>query len=165
MSSGYTLADDIATTWKSMQKATHKPKIKFWVCQADSEKSQIVTRKVYTSEDGITSWAEFLEREFPDDTRAECRYVLFDFGFKIYGILYNPDEAPIKKKMLSSTSLAPFKALVGAGCHSKFSFKTTISDWDDLRDFVKDNEKDMLVSNASAPIDAFKAPAGGAAGA
>jgi cofilin len=113
MASGVGVADDIITKFQEL-KLGHS--LRYIICKLNSNSTEVVVEK---SGAPSATYQEFLQ-ELPSD---DCRYAVYDFEFsledggkrnKILFVLWAPDSAKIKNKMLYTSSKADLKKkLVG----------------------------------------------------
>lgn len=112
--------------------------IKFMTFQIVDKTNIVVCEKeTVTHKDGLTEWKDWIARMYQDgeDKETTARYIVFDWNRKVYFIMYNPDNGPVKQRMMmSSGKAALLKALQG------IAKEYQCNDWNEVQNFFTDGD-------------------------
>lgn len=137
--SGVGLAPNCITTYEEL-KLGKQPKPKYIVYKLSDDKKSIEVEEASTDVDYKT----FLDK-LPDN---DCRYAIYDFDYELPGgegkrnkiifVTWSPDTAPIRSKMIySSSKEALRRSLTGIGDDLQVSDKEDIKHAQVLERYIK----------------------------
>ncbi|GMI21544.1 hypothetical protein TrCOL_g9950 [Triparma columacea] len=135
MSTGVSVTDDVIEAFNNFKLKREPHKVRYFTYKVSDDKKFIEMDSMGALDKTYEDFCEAL----PDN---DCRYGLIDLEFqtddgrptsKIVFIAWNPDDAPIRSKMLYSGSKEALKrVLVGVGIHlnatdsSELDYETSI---------------------------------------
>mmetsp|Transcript_28567 Transcript_28567/g.60042 ORF Transcript_28567/g.60042 Transcript_28567/m.60042 type:complete len:143 (+) Transcript_28567:86-514(+) len=134
MSTGVAVDDAVSSAFQKFKLGQDPYKLRYFIYKIENKKTIVIEKQGELSK----TYDDFVE-DLPEN---DCRYGLIDIEFetadgrptsKLVFISWNPDNSPVRSKMLYSGSKEALKsALIGVGIHvnacdhSELDFETAI---------------------------------------